>query len=50
VVSGALSASEAEGHDLTFLLADEADWPKQLYEKLGFDAAGSVYEFTLRRA
>ena len=50
VVSGALAASEAEGHDLTFLLADEADWPKQLYEKLGFDVVGSVYEFTLRRA
>jgi GNAT superfamily N-acetyltransferase len=50
VVSGALAASEAEGHDLTFLLADEADWPKQLYEKLWFDVVGSVYEFTLRRA
>lgn len=49
VVSGALAASEAEGHDLTFLLADQADWPKQLYEKLGFDVVGSVYEFTLRR-
>ena len=50
VVTGALAASEAEGHDLTFLLADQADWPKQLYEKLGFDVVGSVYEFTLRRA
>ena len=30
-------------------LADQADWPKQLYEKLGFDVVGSVYEFTLRR-
>lgn len=50
VVAGALAASEAEGHDLTFLLADDADWPKQLYEKLGFDVVGSVYEFTLRRA
>jgi ribosomal protein S18 acetylase RimI-like enzyme len=50
VVSGALAAAEAEGNDLTFLLADEADWPKQLYEKLGFDVVGSVYEFTLGRA
>jgi GNAT superfamily N-acetyltransferase len=50
VVSGALAASKAESHDLTFLLADQADWPKQLYEKLGFDVVGSVYEFTLRRA
>ena len=50
VVSQALAVSKADGHDLTFLLADQADWPKQLYEKLGFDAVGSVYEFTLRRA
>jgi GNAT superfamily N-acetyltransferase len=50
VVSGALAAAQSEKHDLTFLLADEADWPKQLYEKLGFDVVGSVYEFTLRRA
>lgn len=50
VVSGALAASQAAGHDLTFLLADQADWPKDLYEKLGFDVVGSVYEFTLRRA
>jgi GNAT superfamily N-acetyltransferase len=50
VVSRALAASEAGGHDLTFLLADDADWPKHLYEKLGFDVVGSVYEFTLRRA
>jgi GNAT superfamily N-acetyltransferase len=48
VVSAALAASVAAGHDLTFLLADDADWPKRLYEKLGFDAIGDVYEFTLR--
>ena len=50
VVSGALAAAETDGHDLIFLLADQADWPKQLYEKLGFEVVGSVYEFTLRRA
>jgi GNAT superfamily N-acetyltransferase len=50
VVSGALAAAETGGHDLIFLLADQADWPKQLYEKLGFEVVGSVYEFTLRRA
>jgi GNAT superfamily N-acetyltransferase len=48
VVTAALAASSAAGNDLTFLLADDADWPKHLYEKLGFDAVGDIYEFTLR--
>ena len=50
VVTGALAAARAEGHDLVFLLADDADWPKHLYDKLGFDIEGDVYEFTLRAA
>jgi GNAT superfamily N-acetyltransferase len=48
VVMAALEAARAGGHDLVFLLADDADWPKALYEKLGFDRLGSIYEFTLR--
>jgi len=48
VVSAALAAARSDGHDLVFLLADDADWPKKLYGKLGFDAEGDVYEFTLR--
>lgn len=50
VVTAALEAARADGHDLVFLLADDADWPKQLYEKLGFAVEASVYEFTLRAA
>ena len=50
VVTGALETARAEGHDLVFLLADDADWPKQLYEKLGFEIEAGVYEFTLRAA
>lgn len=50
VVTAALWAARGAGHDLVFLLADDADWPKQLYDKLGFDVEGSVYEFTLRAA
>jgi GNAT superfamily N-acetyltransferase len=49
VVSKALAESTAAGHDLTFLLADDGDWPKHLYEKLGFDAIGAIYDFALRR-
>ena len=37
VVAKALEASIAEGNDITFLTADNDDWPKDLYRKLGFD-------------
>jgi hypothetical protein len=31
-----------------FLTADDADWPKQLYAKLGFDEAAHHWRFTRR--
>jgi hypothetical protein len=34
------------GADLVFLIADDADWPKQLYAKLGFDPLGRYWQFT----
>jgi len=46
-VMGALAASRAAGHDLTFLIADRDDWPKELYAKLGFDQIGRIWEFLL---
>jgi ribosomal protein S18 acetylase RimI-like enzyme len=49
VVAGALTASQAV-HDFTFIVADAHDWPKELYRKLGFEAAGSVHRFMLRPA
>jgi GNAT superfamily N-acetyltransferase len=49
VVTKALAESRAAGDDLTFLLADQDDWPRYLYDKLGFDEVGSIYEFLLRR-
>ena len=44
VVYKALEQSLAQ-HDLTFLIADANDWPKDFYEKLGFDAVGLYYYF-----
>jgi GNAT superfamily N-acetyltransferase len=44
-VLAACDAAAAGGHDLTFLLTDAADWPQRLYERLGFEEIGSVYEF-----
>jgi len=48
VVTRALQESAAAGHDLHFLVADEDDWPKELYGKLGFEPVGRTYEFLLR--
>jgi predicted GNAT family N-acyltransferase len=47
VVAGALAVSQAV-HDLTFIVADADDWPKELYRRLGFEPAGTAYGFTRR--
>ena len=47
LVLRALEASRELGNDLTFLLANRDDWPKELYRKLGFDEIGVVYDFVL---
>jgi ribosomal protein S18 acetylase RimI-like enzyme len=44
VVSAAVRASLDDGDDLTFLVADEADWPKHWYARLGFEPIGRRYE------
>jgi ribosomal protein S18 acetylase RimI-like enzyme len=44
VVSGALRASLADGDSLTFLVADEGDWPHEWYARLGFEPIGRRYE------
>jgi hypothetical protein len=48
VVLCAMAASRDAGHELTFLWADEGDWPKALYGKLGFDVVGRRWR--LRRS
>ena len=47
LVLRSLSASRAGGNDLTFLLANRDDWPKELYRKLGFDEVGVIYDFVI---
>jgi ribosomal protein S18 acetylase RimI-like enzyme len=44
VVLGALKASLEAGAELTFLVADEGDWPMRWYERLGFEPIGRRYE------
>src|SRR5262245_6774886 len=47
LVVRALAASHAAGNELTFLLANRDDWPKELYRKLGFDEVGFIYDFVI---
>ena len=45
VVLTALEGAQRGGHDFVFLVADDADWPKELYVKLGFEPIGRTYAF-----
>jgi ribosomal protein S18 acetylase RimI-like enzyme len=47
IVTHSLAESRTAGHDLTFLLAEADDWPKELYRKLGFEIVGSIWDFLL---
>lgn len=47
-ILAAIEASRAEKHELTFIAALAEDWPRQLYEKLGFDRVGETYLFFRR--
>jgi hypothetical protein len=40
VVTRAAGLARDAGHDLIFILADDNDWPKQLYARIGFRSAG----------
>lgn len=46
VVLAAVEAARVAGADCTWLYADEDDWPKELYRKLGFDAVGRTVTWT----
>jgi len=46
VITTAIDAARADGADLVFLMADDADWPKRLYGKLGFDEVSHFRQFT----
>ncbi len=45
VIAKALEIAFEEGHETVFLIADEEDWPKLLYRKLGFEEIGCNYYF-----
>lgn len=47
VVLRAADQARTAGADLVFLVADEDDWPKELYKQLGFDSIGRLTKFFL---
>ena len=44
VVSRAVGEARRAGHELVVLLADEEDWPHELYRRLGFRPVGRVWD------
>ncbi len=46
VVEAATRAAIDSGNELVFLIADDDDWPKELYAKIGYEPIGMRYEFT----
>jgi ribosomal protein S18 acetylase RimI-like enzyme len=47
VVEAAAATALVEDHEMVFLVADEDDWPKSLYARLGFDSVGTVASLRL---
>jgi GNAT superfamily N-acetyltransferase len=45
LVLHALSLARQEGHDFVFIIADDGDWPKHLYARLGFEPVGRRWAF-----
>jgi N-acetylglutamate synthase-like GNAT family acetyltransferase len=46
VVLAAARAARERGCDLVFLVADDADWPKDLYGRLGFEPVSRSWKYT----
>src|SRR5205085_2231166 len=48
VVRAAAAAAARSGAELVFLWADDRDWPKDWYERLGFEPLARRYAFLKR--
>ena len=44
----AVQEAVADNHEFIFLVADGGDWPKKLYNRLGFEEVGSRLAFLKR--
>jgi predicted GNAT family acetyltransferase len=47
LVSHAVALARAAGHELIFIVADDNDWPQQLYGRIGFEPIGRMRSFHL---
>ncbi len=47
LVSRAGELARAGGHDLIFIMADDDDWPKELYARIGFRPLARLWQFHL---
>jgi GNAT superfamily N-acetyltransferase len=45
LVTRAIELAREDGHELIFITADDRDWPKLLYERLGFRPLGHMWQF-----
>jgi len=45
VVARAVELARDDGHDLIFIAADDNDWPKHLYARIGFRPLGRMWQF-----
>lgn len=45
LITRATELAREGGHELVFIVADDADWPKLLYGRLGFRSAGHLWHF-----
>jgi GNAT superfamily N-acetyltransferase len=45
LITYAIELARDAGHDLIFITADDNDWPKQLYGRLGFRPLGRMWQF-----
>ena len=48
LVTRAVEEAVAGNHEFIFLVADGGDWPKKLYNRLGFEEVGSRFAFLKR--
>lgn len=46
VVEAATRASLDSGNEITFLIADDEDWPKEMYARMGYETIDTRYEYT----
>jgi len=45
MVSRGCELARDAGHDVIFIVADDTDWPKRLYGRIGFREAGHLWQF-----